>query len=198
MEAVHSLFKYFRFPDPRDTAPGRRKQLNSQGYYANKSPFPSQDVSITSEYVEKPNGSLLFTKLFEPKDKASVKGMICFSDGVSCSIDFLGHRIGVEYAASGFVVCMFDYAGHGRSDGPWVIIEDFEETLVAEAVWIYTYIINKHIKSDPLYSRLIDIPSNYFLSGRSMGGAVAILAPLEFKKQKQINIKGVAVAAPLV
>lgn len=41
----------------------------------------SSTVKITTEYVEKPNGELLFAKLFEPKDPSKAKGMICYSVG---------------------------------------------------------------------------------------------------------------------
>eukprot|EP01084_Bolivina_argentea_P003311 6214_1 len=183
-----------RFPQQKDTAIGRRQMINENPYCSKYRCDPT--VLIKTEYVEKPNGQLLFTKLFEPKNKTSVKGMIFKASGFASYIDWIGTDIGVQYAKLGFIVLMFDPIGQGRSDGLYCHINNFEDA-IDDAIWIYNYAIDKYIKTNELYTNSIDKNNNYFLMGNSMGGATSILVALKSQK-KDNKFKGIIAVAPLV
>eukprot|EP01083_Nonionella_stella_P028313 77970_1 len=174
-------------PRTEDHADGRRKILNDHINVIQKmeESYDSSSVRITQRYIEKPDGMLLFSKLFEPKDPRNAKAMICYSPGFTDHISWLTHGVGVKYAQLGFVVFMVDWKGHGRSDGQYIHIADFETDVVDEAIWAFNYAINKYIKTNDIYAEQIDKHNNYFLNGMSMGGAITINVALKSIRQQQ-------------
>eukprot|EP01083_Nonionella_stella_P207135 752780_1 len=161
-----------------DSAPGRRILLNE---LITKE---SASVKVTTEYIQKADGTLLFGKLFEPRNPSDAKAMICYCIGFGDHTEFRLHDIGIEYAEQGFIVFMCDWKGHGRSDGDFIHIQDFDIDIIDEGIFAFDYAINKYIKSHPIYTNTIHKPNNYFLSGSSMGGAIAIRVALKSKKNK--------------
>ena len=187
-------------PQQKDTAIGRRQILNGpDGYYLkdHASYSSSSSVKITTEYVEKPNGELLYTKLFEPKDATKAKGMICYSIGFGDHTDWHYHDIGYKYAQLGFIIYMPEYKGTGRSDGRFMEIESFD-AIVDDMIWIFDYAVNKYIKSNKIYKNRIDKYNNYFLSGTSMGGALTICIALKQQNKSDNRYKGLVTTAPMV
>jgi len=158
----------------------------------------SDTVKITTEYVEKPSGELCFTKLFQPKDARSAKAMICFCVGFGDHTEWFMHDVGAKYAELGFVVFMHDHKGHGRSDGYFAAIDDFETDIVDEAIWVFQYAINKYIQEDEIYADSIGKHNNYFISGTSMGGAITIKIALKLQQKAENPFKGIILAAPMV
>lgn len=112
--------------------------------------------------------------------------------------DWFFHDVGYHYAQLGFIVYMPEYKGHGRSDGYYVVIDDFENDLVDECIWIFNRAINKYIRSNEIYKNSIDKDNNYFLSGVSMGGAVAISIGLKQQNKLDNPYKGIIVCSPMV
>ena len=148
---------------------------------------------MTTEYVEKPSGQLAHCKLFEPKNPSDAKGMICYAIGFADHMDCFNHDIGCIYADLGFIVFMVEYKGHGRSDGEYAVIDNFEKDIVDETIWMFLQAIDRHIKPHPVYSKSIDEKNNYFLSGASMGGAVSILIALKLQKKMFNPFKGILI-----
>ena len=157
-----------------------------------------KNVKVTTEYVEKPSGEMAYTKLFEPLNPSDAKGMICYSTGFGDHLerlDWFAHDIGCIYAEQGFVVFMAEHKGHGRTDGDYGVILDFETDIVDEMVWLFLRAIDCHIKPHPVYSEAIDRNNNYFLAGLSTGGAITILVALKFQKTKFNPFKGICTAS---
>ena len=181
-------------PQQKDTAIGRRQILNAKGidrYLQDYHHEARQNVKVTTEYVEKPSGQIAHCKLFEPINPSDAKGMICFAMGFADHMDGFPHDIGCIYADLGFVVFMVEYKGHGRSDGDFAVILDFERDMVDETIWMFRRAIEHHIKPHPIYSKSIDQKNNYFLSGSSMGGAVSLLIALKLQKNMFNPFKGI-------
>eukprot|EP01084_Bolivina_argentea_P022451 41726_1 len=166
-------------PKNVDTAIGRRKILDDSQSLIESHIYKSLAVKISTEYVNKPDGSVLYTKLFEPKDAKDAKAMICYCIGFSDHVSYITQDVGVKYAELGFIVFMCDWRGHGRSDGKFIHIKDFDTDIVDEGCWVFNYAINKYIKSNKIYREQIDKNNNYFLSGASMGGAITIKMALK-------------------
>ena len=117
--------------------------------------------------------------------------MICFSPGFADHMEWGAHDLGCIYAEQGFVVFMVEHKGHGRTDGEYAVILDFETEIVDEVIWMFHRAIDRHIKPHSVYSQSIDRNNNYFLSGASMGGAVTILAALKLQKKVFNPFKGI-------
>lgn len=180
-------------PQQKDTAIGRRQLLSEKGIDQYLQTFPHearQKVKVTTEYVEKPSGEMAHCKLFEPINPSDAKGMICYCIGFSDHMDNFEHDIGCMYASAGFVVYMVEFKGHGRSDGDFVVILDFERDIVDETIWIFLRAMEHHIKPHPVYSQSIDQNKNYLLFGVSMGGAVAVWIENKLQKKMSNPFKG--------
>ena len=193
MGSSYSCCKTCACPQQKDTAPGRRQILSEKGIDRYLQDYPHdahKNVKVTTQYVEKPSGQLAHCKLFEPKNPSDAKGMICYAIGFGDHVDWNNHDTGCIYADLGFIVFMVEYKGHGRSDGEYAVIDNFEKDIVDETIWMFLQAIDRHIKPHPVYSKSIDEKNNYFLGGKSMGGAVSILIALKLQKQKFNPFKG--------
>eukprot|EP01083_Nonionella_stella_P105826 304645_1 len=189
-----------------DDVQGRRSSDSGLLTYLTRQPqLDISGVKTTEEFVKTPNEEgTMFTRLYEPEDATKVKGMVFHCVGFCDTIDWTPTDIGVHFAKQGFVVFMFDNKGMGRSDGLFSYINNWEEDMVEPALWLFDYAINKYIKPDPMYSKLIDEPQNYAVTGHRMGGANAICIALRLQERKREktedswNIKCVVLMAPLV
>ncbi len=123
----------------------------------------STNIKITAEYIEKPDGRLLFGKLFEPPNPRDAKAMICHCPGLYDHLDCTPHDVGIRYAEMGFVVFICDWKGFGRSDGDFIHVQNFDIDFVDEGLWAFNYAINKYIKTNQIYSNTIDKKNLYFL-----------------------------------
>eukprot|EP01083_Nonionella_stella_P007400 21392_1 len=200
MGSIAGCCRTCRCPSEKDTAVGRRKLLN-QSEWSKQMLLrsPSSTIKITTEYIEKPDGSLLFAKLFEPKDPSTAKAMMFYCLGFTDNTDFTCHEICADYAEMGFIVLVVDWKGHGRSDGILADIDDFDVDIVDEAIWAFAHATDKHIKTHNIYRKTIHAENNYFLNGASMGGAIAIKIAL---KSAHISVdyqwKGIVLFCPMV
>ena len=180
-------------PKQKDTAIGRRHILSEKGidtYLHDWSCDARANVKVTTEYIEKPSGEIAHTKLFQPLNPADAKGMICYSIGFADHMEWFAHDIGCSYAEKGFVVFMCEHKGHGRTDGEFAVITDFDTEIVDEAIWLFFQAIDRYIKPHPVYSQNIDEHNNYFLSGASMGGAITIMIALKLQQRASNPFKG--------
>eukprot|EP00483_Globobulimina_turgida_P003598 UN03604 len=105
--------------------------------------------------MEKPDGTLLFGKLFEPINPQDAKAMICYCIGFADHTEWYLHDVALKYAQMGFIVFMLDWQGHGRSDGDFIQIQDFDVDIVDQGIWAFDYAINKYIKSHQIYVETI-------------------------------------------
>lgn len=96
-----------------------------------------------------------------PKDKP-IKAVVCFCHGYT---DHVAFSKLIEYqrlCEQGIAFVGIEYEGHGRSDGPLGLIQDWE-VLIDDVSSFF-----KHTVAQP---RFVKLPA--FLMGESMGGAVA-------------------------
>lgn len=171
-------------PSEFDYAQNRRRVLLSSTYCEDHS---SKEVEVISRYVEKPNGSLLHTKLFVPKN-IPPKAMICYNIGFADHLDYFYHDVGQRYAELGYIVFMHEPIGYGKSDGLFAHMPtSFDVDIVDDAIFIFDW-------AKLYYGEKYGIPKGkYFLSGTSMGGATSIrIATKEAHKWL-----GMVVAAPM-
>ena len=164
-------------PRAVDDADGRRKILNDNDLFVKDDPESS--IKITPKYIETDDGSLLFSKFYEPRNASCAKAMIFIALGFGDHSEWFMHDRAIEYAENGFVVFLIDWKGHGRSDGKFVQIEDFESDIVDQGLWAYKYAKDHYIKTHAVYKESIDANDNYFLFGASMGGAISIKIALK-------------------
>ena len=158
MKSILTCCRTCNCPRDVDTAPGRRVLL------ADLVTEQSPSVKISTEYIETPDGTLLFGKLYQPKNPSLAKGMICFCIGFTGYSDTSDYnKRGIQYCEQGFIVFMCDWKGHGKSDGDFIHIQDFEKDIIDVAIFAFDFAIEKYIKSDPDYIDTIDKPNNYFL-----------------------------------
>ena len=152
-----------------ETPRSRRRMLNKT-----KVIVPT-NIEIKEEYVETPDGFLLFTRCYIPKDTSKIKGMICYNHGYGAHMDLFAHDTAKELCSNrSFIVHIHEHYGHGRSDGLYLDIPYFD-MLVKHCNYL-------HNRAKLKYSKLYNIPSNgYFLMGESMGGAIAVHQLLKSK-----------------
>lgn len=165
-----------------DYEEGRRSVLK----YVDTNKVPS-DIHIIRKYITISSGLLIYTCTFIPKN-IKPKSMIFFVLGFTTCIDReMNHEIGCILAKEGYIVFMHDI-GHGRSDGLWLYIKSFQNTLVKTAYEIHNkaknlYIRTKHdneYDTHPNYHvpwddlTYIDKNNLYFILGNSLGGAITI------------------------
>ena len=146
-----------------DFAHARRVRLSHQ-----QLEYP-KNVIVHEEYVETPDGYVLFTRCYIPNDvNKNPKGMICYNHGYADHIDCLIHDLALEWCSKrGYIFFTHDHYGHGRSDGLYIHCDDFNR-YAKHASYL-------HQKAKIKYSKLYNIPQNgYFLGGESMGGAICI------------------------
>lgn len=104
----------------------------------------------------------LCTTIMTPKDNEPIRAVVCFCHGYT---DHNGFMKQIEFQRlcekGGIAFCGIEYEGHGRSDGTFGLIEDWN--LLVHDVSSYFQQITRQ--------RFPDVP--VFLLGESMGGAVA-------------------------
>ena len=159
-----------------DFSRGRRLALSSV-----KLECPD-NVIIEEEYVQAPDGHILFTRCYLPKtDDKTAKGMICYNHGYADHLDNLMHDVGVEWCKRGFIFFTHEHFGHGRSDGLFIYCPDFD-IYVKHSSFLFK-------RAKLKYSKLYKLPpKSFFLSGESLGGAITIHQAI-YETQNRINKK---------
>eukprot|EP01083_Nonionella_stella_P105825 304644_1 len=183
-----------------DDVQGRRSSDSGLLTYLTRQPqLDISGVKTTEEFVKTPNEEgTMFTRLYEPEDATKVKGMVFHCVGFCDTIDWTPTDIGVHFAKQGFVVFMVDNKGMGRSNGSFGYLTHWEKDIVEPALRLFSYAIDKYIKSNETYNKIIHEPQNYFVTGHSMGGANAICITLKLQQEpRAFSIKGTVVIAPM-
>jgi alpha-beta hydrolase superfamily lysophospholipase len=104
----------------------------------------------------------LCTTIMTPIDNVPIQGVVCFCHGYTDHNSFMKQ---IEYQRlcenGGFAFCGIEYEGHGRSDGTFGLIDDWDH-LVHDVASYFRHITKKRFPNIPI-----------FLMGESLGGAVA-------------------------
>ena len=106
-------------------------------------------------------GMALLTSTMVPKNNAPIRAVICFCHGYMDNSSFLKRIQYQRLVMKGIAVVMIEYEGHGRSDGPNVLIPCWEN-LIGDAHKYFQQIATEKFPGKKV-----------FLMGESMGGAVA-------------------------
>jgi len=145
-----------------------------------------KDVNLNESFWTNDRGMLLLTSIMSPKGRTRAqnepKGVILFCHGYQDNPSFLKRIEYQRFVKAGFAVVMIEYEGHGRSDGPNVLIPCFD-TLLND---VHAYF--KHIVETEFPTK------KKFLMGESMGGAVAYSL---IQKHRDFY-DGVILVAPMV
>ena len=164
------------------------------------------NIHIIRKYIETPDGLLIYTKCFIPKD-IKPKGLIFLIPGYTDFIDRHGiHENAVLLCLNGYMVLIHDHIGHGRSDGLWIYIKSFD-ILTKTANYVHNKCKELYIKrlhdneyeTHPTYHvpwkdlRYIDNENRYILYGSSMGGALSIMLGYTYPN----DYKGIILMSPM-
>jgi acylglycerol lipase len=125
-------------------------------------------LSTSTWYTSARDGSVRFVRQWRSSKKAisEHRGLLLVSHGYGDNCDGISARVSTELAAQGFVVRCMDHVGHGRSDGLFGLVADFQ-SMVDDFV---EFALAQH-------ADVVGLPA--FVYGDSMGGAVALLAAMD-------------------
>jgi alpha-beta hydrolase superfamily lysophospholipase len=90
-----------------------------------------------------------------------VTAVVCFCHGYTDNMSFMKRVEKQRLVEAGIAFVTLEYEGHGRSDGPLGLVNDWEK-LVDDVATFYQEVVVKQFYGKPV-----------FLMGESMGGAVA-------------------------
>ena len=133
-------------------------------------------IQCLTEYVENPQGDLIFTKCFIPNKSiiSKPKGLICQCLGYTAYSDYEYTIIAQSYCKKGYVFFMWDHYGHGRSSGLWIDIMSVKH-LMDDTIFICNFAQKKY-----------PLPNNY-LFGTSMGGNIVTRTFIEIQQNPDNN-----------
>ena len=106
------------------------------------------------------SGLLLSTCIMTPKNTIT-KAVVCYCHGYTDHASFSSRISYQRLCERGIAVVSIEYEGHGRSDGPFGLINDWD-TMVDDVSCFFAEVTAQ---------RFPEVPA--FLMGESMGGAVA-------------------------
>jgi alpha-beta hydrolase superfamily lysophospholipase len=104
-------------------------------------------------------GMVLCTSIMTPKDQP-IKAVVCYCHGYTDCASFVMRIQNQRLVEQGIAVASIEYEGHGRSDGPLGLINDWDKLI--DDVSTYFSQAAEQFPGKPV-----------FLMGESMGGAVA-------------------------
>lgn len=118
------------------------------------------DIQMEEKYFINARGMCLFTSIIY-STKVPVRAVVCFTHGYSDHISFMTRVEHYRLVRSGIAIVYIEVEGHGRSDGPNGLIENWE-TMVDDVCEYF----------HAIYKTRFD-GKTFFLMGESMGGALA-------------------------
>ena len=117
-------------------------------------------IHLQESYWVNARGMTLCTTTMTPKH-TPIRAVVCFCHGYTDAVSFMKQ---VEYqrlVKEGIVFCGLEVEGHGRSDGPIALINDWE-LMIDDTSSYFGDVVASKFPGKPI-----------FLMGESMGGAVA-------------------------
>ena len=146
-----------------DDATKRRKLFQE---FANDDQLPlqfktvPQHIHLEQDYWKNDRGMLLSTSIMVPKNKP-IQAVVCYCHGYTDNASYTKLIENQRFIDDGIAFCTIEYEGHGLSDGPLGLINDWEKTIDDVASYFQSMALKKfHGKQ-------------VFLMGESMGSAVA-------------------------
>lgn len=136
-------------------------------------------VILTGERVNS-RGIKLFCRYWRPKDLRDMRGIVFICHGFGEHLGWYD-ELARKLTATGFLVFGHDHAGHGRSSGSRVYVEDVDDYV--SDVLQHTADVKANNKGIPT-----------FIYGHSMGGMVAVRTVMK----NQAFYKGMILEGPLI
>lgn len=138
------------------------------------------NIHLEESYWVNARGMSLCTTIMTPKH-CKVKAVVLFCHGYTDCVSFQKQVETQRFVEQGIAFVAIEYEGHGRSDGPFGLVSDWD-LLVDDVSSYFSEVACQRFPGKPL-----------FLMGESMGGAVA------FSVHKRIShlIKGVVFVCPM-
>jgi alpha-beta hydrolase superfamily lysophospholipase len=128
------------------------------------------------------SGMLLATSIMTPKQGQPIRAVACYCHGYTDHASFSARMHYQKLVEQGIVVVSIEYEGHGRSDGAFGLINDWDK-MTNDVAQYFAQVV----KSD----RFCQYPA--FLVGESMGGAVAYCV----YEQLPTLFRGVVLVCPM-
>ncbi|ESN91727.1 hypothetical protein HELRODRAFT_165794 [Helobdella robusta] len=140
------------------------------------------NIDVKDDFIQSRHGHKLFCKYWKPvqKNEEKPKHLVFIAHGASEHCQTFD-EIAIKLAQNNNFVFAHDHAGHGKSEGQRVYIEDFN---------IFVDDIIDHIEK--IKKEYSDIPC--FIIGYSMGGSMTILTALRIPQL----ISGIVLIAPAI
>ena len=122
----------------------------------------------------------LCSTIMTPRNQP-IRAVAMFCHGYTDCVSFQKQVENQRFVDQGIAFCALEYEGHGRSDGPMGLIDDFD-LLVDDVASFFQDMARKFPENTPR-----------FIVGESMGGAVAFLV----QQKLQDFFRGVVFVAPM-